>query len=1112
MVSTVRQLVRAIALVYGLGVIGCTSDAPPGPGPILPPPSPPVVSLAPTAAFTSAATANALEPVTFDASTSTSKDGSALQYVWDFGNGQRGGGKMITRSFGAGGVRSVTLTVLDTANRSGSVSKSVSVNPAPAATSTVTAQGVVKGLDGRAIAGVLMALVGGAVSATTDTAGKATLSLGTGSSLTLKFTKSGYADQILNLRLPVTSGTDAYFEVVMRARDAALTLADAALGGTLTGRDGAVLTLPANALVNGAGAAVTGAAQIAITPVDPTQSGGGGFPGGFDGLQQSGTSTPIVSFGTTEYVLTAGGQSAQLAPGKSATIELPLYAIKNLNGTLLAAGDTTPLWSLDESTGVWVQEGSGTVVVSATSPSGFALRATVTHFSWWNADIGFSPYGPQPRCAYDTDSGVPGGNDTFATATICNMLAEIDRGLGGGRQSAAAAPNASTAAEPRFAGFAVRRTVPIAGGVTIPVPAGVNISLKATALNGTWGGSTVVNGAIGVRAEEVIKMRPLFVIGGLTPEAITLPFDATRSLAVQRPTARFTFAVGAGTRYARVVVTPASGSVLTGQVRLLQGATLLGSAAIGIGSAQVVAVVPANATYTVEVIGNGAAAFRLQVDLVGGVQEEALTIPLDITRALAPLFAFRGTVTVSAPTTLILARLVSGGRGADVRVLSSSGTVLLDGTVLPDSAAAATVTLPAAGTYAVEIRPRTTTEQVSVRLTLEQTPWLQIAPSLDNAGVYNLADAQADKNGKIVVAYIEPVGNSARLRLRRWSGVAWEAAAADLLIDKPCVGYGTVVSFAFDNANRPVVLYANRSDPSTATFLSARRYSSGAWQVLGPNDGKLPLVSAFGSACISHPAVATGAGDTLIVAYGYENSIAVQRFDGTQWTGLAKPDSTGDVFALQNGTYDLKVDASGRTWFVTGSPTFSGIGARVRRFDPVAIKWDTVGGILPQTNTSGLLTPRLRFDAAGLPVIAWIASVGTGGVASAGTAVYRYNGTVWSTTGGYLPAGTQTGAGPNDLGFSLFNGEALVSWTSNNANQSINGVIVQRNTAAGWTAIGSGNGEIPQFKSGGLSGYQSSYSSKLVSVSGELYLVLVASQQGGGVGSSKLVLLRRVAN
>ena len=93
-------------------------------------------------------------------------------------------------------------------------------------------------------------------------------------------------------------------------------------------------------------------------------------------------------------------------------------------------------------------------------------------------------------------------------------------------------------------------------------------------------------------------------------------------------------------------------------------------------------------------------------------------------------------------------------------------------------------------------------------------------------------------------------------------------------------------SFVLDTAIRPVLLSVNRSDPSTATFVAAQRYGAGAWQALGPNNGKLPLSSAFGAACISTPAVAIGANDGPVVAYGYDNNIGVQRFDGTQWKGL----------------------------------------------------------------------------------------------------------------------------------------------------------------------------------------------------------------------------------
>jgi hypothetical protein len=68
-------------------------------------------------------------------------------------------------------------------------------------------------------------------------------------------------------------------------------------------------------------------------------------------------------------------------------------------------------------------------------------------------------------------------------------------------------------------------------------------------------------------------------------------------------------------------------------------------------------------------------------------------------------------------------------------------------------------------------------------------------------------------------------------------------------------------------------------------------------------------------------------------------------------------------------------------------------------------------------------------------------------------------------------------------------------------------VIVQRNTAAGFTALGGGNGEVVQYNTGGVTAF-GSYSSKLVPIGSELYLVVISNLNG----ISKLELLRKVPN
>ncbi|MEL6547409.1 MAG: hypothetical protein AAFQ82_22490, partial [Myxococcota bacterium] len=109
---------------------------------------------------------------------------------------------------------------------------------------------------------------------------------------------------------------------------------------------------------------------------------GKAFPGGFDAFTEDGTLGILGSYGPTEFHLTdASGNRLNIDPSMPALIEMPL-SIEGPN-----VGDEIPVWSLDETFGVWVSEGVGEVVASADSPTGRALRASVTHFSWWNPDV-----------------------------------------------------------------------------------------------------------------------------------------------------------------------------------------------------------------------------------------------------------------------------------------------------------------------------------------------------------------------------------------------------------------------------------------------------------------------------------------------------------------------------------------------------------------------------------------------------------------------------------------------------------------------------------------------------------------------------------------------------
>jgi len=175
---------------------------------------------------------------------------------------------------------------------------------------------------------------------------------------------------------------------------------DATKGGEYIGIDGASVNLPDNALVKADGSMVTGNVELYIVPVDISDTfKRQAFPGSFYGLpdeadipdgaplQQS-----IISYGVVQYSFYQDGEELQLADNKVADLQLPLYTSQSMYGEDIQIGELIPFWTLDETSGIWKQEGVGTVITNPTAASGLSLSAQTTHFSSFNADAwsGFS--------------------------------------------------------------------------------------------------------------------------------------------------------------------------------------------------------------------------------------------------------------------------------------------------------------------------------------------------------------------------------------------------------------------------------------------------------------------------------------------------------------------------------------------------------------------------------------------------------------------------------------------------------------------------------------------------------------------------------------------------
>jgi hypothetical protein len=153
-------------------------------------------------------------------------------------------------------------------------------------------------------------------------------------------------------------------------------------GGSITvPASGGAIAFPATSVVTaGTNTAYTGTVTVNAFFINPEASNFQDImPGTLRGLTTSNQETGLQSFGMMAVELSgAAGEKLQLATGKSATITFPIPA-----GLRSYAPATIPLWSLDETSGLWKEEGTAT-------RQGNDYTGTVSHFSFWNCDAPFN--------------------------------------------------------------------------------------------------------------------------------------------------------------------------------------------------------------------------------------------------------------------------------------------------------------------------------------------------------------------------------------------------------------------------------------------------------------------------------------------------------------------------------------------------------------------------------------------------------------------------------------------------------------------------------------------------------------------------------------------------
>ena len=244
----------------------------------------------------------------------------------------------------------------------------------PAATGTVSGTVVASG-NGAALASVTVTSAARSTSTAAD--GSYTLTdVPAGDGKVVAFELAGHAKGVRTVS--VAEGATARANVRLTPVGATQSFdATTAVTITVPGTP-AQVSLPAAGLVTAAGAAPTGAATAEVTPINPATDPNN-MPGNYTAQAAGGGAPqPIESFGALNVTLKdAAGNALNLAAGKTATIRIPLATRS------ASVPATIPLFYFDETTGLWVQEGTATL--AGTAPNQY-YEGTVSHFTYWNAD------------------------------------------------------------------------------------------------------------------------------------------------------------------------------------------------------------------------------------------------------------------------------------------------------------------------------------------------------------------------------------------------------------------------------------------------------------------------------------------------------------------------------------------------------------------------------------------------------------------------------------------------------------------------------------------------------------------------------------------------------
>ncbi len=244
----------------------------------------------------------------------------------------------------------------------------------------------------------------------------------------VRLSKPGYSDGLVYFNT-MDQGTERF--VTLKKRPVPVSV-DGLAGGEFNLKDGAKVSIPEEALVDPDGNVVSGEVELYVDTVDIADDHDfRSFPGSFWGLAAADNEPGLLaSLGVMSVDFYQNDRKLQLRDGLTAELTLPLYAAKHMDGSDIQPGDIIPLWVLNESSGIWEELGTGTVVALAGSPTGLGLQGQTTHFSAFNADV----WGPNPTAPAGMSGPAGNPSNSPSICAVTAYVAEFEPGTRFGAQ------------------------------------------------------------------------------------------------------------------------------------------------------------------------------------------------------------------------------------------------------------------------------------------------------------------------------------------------------------------------------------------------------------------------------------------------------------------------------------------------------------------------------------------------------------------------------------------------------------------------------------------------------------------------------------------------------